>query len=116
LGNAAAGLKELPPKLVAYQRTKEFTNETIPAGLRRSHTTKRGVWGRIHVLEGSLRYRILEPALEEVILQADSDGGESRGASAIGIVEPENSHEVEPIGKVRFYVEFLKRDDSIESE
>jgi hypothetical protein len=50
------------------------------------------------VLEGSLRYRILEPALEEHVLTPGRPG----------IVEPGVPHEVEPLGNVRFYVEFLR--------
>ena len=78
----------------------------MPAGLLRSHTTKSGVWGRICVNEGTLRYRILEPQREEHRLTPGVDG----------IVEPENPHEVEPMGKVRFFVEFLKVDRSIADE
>ena len=85
-------MKALPPDAVVYQRTAEFTESTVPAGLRSRHTTKAGAWGRICVLEGSLRYRILEPTLEEHLLTPD----------APGIVEPEVPHEVEPIGAVRF--------------
>ena len=95
-------MKSLPTDVVAYQQTKEFTDATVPSGLLRSHTTKKGVWGRICVLEGSLRYRILEPEVEERVLTPGIDG----------VVEPENPHEVEPIGAVRFYVEFLRRKDS----
>ena len=92
-------MKDLPPDVAAYQRTKEFTEATVPDGLRRRHTTKPGTWARIHVLEGSLRYRILEPAVEEHVLSPDMPG----------IVEPEVPHQVEPLGAVRFFVEFLRR-------
>jgi tellurite resistance-related uncharacterized protein len=85
--------------VVAYRRTAEFTEATVPAALLRRHTTKAGVWGRIHVLEGALRYRILEPVVEEHELSP----------GRVGVVEPEVPHEVEPQGSVRFYVEFLQR-------
>ena len=91
-------VKSLPPDVAAYRRTREFREGSIPAGLRRSHTTKPGVWGRICVLEGCLRYRILTPELEEHLLTPDRTG----------IVEPEIPHEVEPVGEVRFYIEFLR--------
>lgn len=91
-------MKSLPNDVVAYQRTKEFSEETVPAGLLRSHTTKAAVWGRIHVVEGELLYRILEPELEELTLRPGRDG----------VVEPEIPHEVAPQGPVRFFVEFLK--------
>lgn len=91
-------MKPLPPDAVPYQRTREFSQSTIPAGLLRRHTTKPGVWGRIQVLEGSLRYRILEPVREEHVLTPERHG----------VVEPEVPHEVEPLGPVRFFVEFLR--------
>lgn len=91
-------MKALPPDAVPYQRTREFSETTVPASLRKSHTTKRGVWGRICVEAGALRYRILAPAEEEHVLSP----------ARIGIVEPEVPHEVEPLGEVRFYVEFLR--------
>ena len=94
-------MKSLPPDVRAYQRTKEFDESSVPAGLTRKHTTKAGVWGRICVLEGSLAYRILEPETEEQLLAPGHDG----------VVEPEVPHEVEPRGSVRFYVEFLRVPD-----
>ena len=91
-------MKSLPPDVAPYRRTPEFTETTVPDALRRRHTTKAGVWGRIQVLEGELRYRILEPQREEHVLSPERPG----------VVEPEVPHEVEPLGRVRFYVEFLR--------
>ena len=59
-------MKALPANVFPYKRTPEFTESTVPAGLLRSHDTKDGVWGKIVVLEGTLLYRILEPAREEL--------------------------------------------------
>ena len=95
-------MKTLPADAVPYQRTDEFSELDIPAALRRRHSTKRGVWGRIRVVEGSLRYRILEPQLEEYVVTSER----------AGVIEPEVPHEVEPLGKVRFFVEFLRRSGS----
>ena len=92
-------MKRLPTDVEAYRETPEFTQETVPGALLRRHQTKAGVWGRIRVLEGTLRYRILEPALEEHVLEPGRDG----------VVEPEVPHEVEPLGAVRFRVEFLRK-------
>ena len=61
-------MKALPPHVVVYQRTGEFTERNVPSGLLRSHTTKSGVWARIKVLEGRLRYRILTEPPEEHVL------------------------------------------------
>ena len=71
---------------------------TVPKGLLRSHSTAAGVWGRICVLEGELLYRELEPERRETLL----------GPGLDGVVVPQQRHEVEPRGRVRFYVEFLR--------
>jgi tellurite resistance-related uncharacterized protein len=92
-------VKTLPPDVVPYRRTREFSETTVPAALRKSHTTKPEVWGRICVEAGALRYRIHTTPGEEHVLSP----------GRIGIVEPEVPHEVEPLGEVRFYVEFLRR-------
>lgn len=88
----------LPPDLVAYRRTPIFTETTLPGGLRHRHQTKAGVSALITVIEGALRLRRVEP-LFETTLAPDTPG----------IVAPEESHEVEPLGSVRFFVEFYAR-------
>ena len=62
-------------------------------------TEKAGVWGLICVEQGRLAYRIRDPRrpASEVIL---TDGGPP------GVVEPTILHEVQPLGPVRFFVEF----------
>jgi tellurite resistance-related uncharacterized protein len=89
----------LPTSLKSYKRTPTFTETTIPPGLLKAHSTKEGTWGLIHVEEGRLLYRLTDPRrpAEECILTA---GGEP------GIVEPTILHQVEPLGPVRFHVEF----------
>src|SRR5262245_31132175 len=91
-------MKVLPADVVPYRRTAEFSESTVPAALLQHHATKAGVWGRIHVVAGALRYRILGPEPEEHVLTPEHSG----------VVEPEVPHEVAPVGPVRFYVEFLK--------
>ncbi|MGD9730359.1 MAG: DUF1971 domain-containing protein [Nitrospiraceae bacterium] len=91
-------MKALPTSAAPYKRTPTFTEQTVPPGLLKEHTTKEGAWGRIVVLEGELMYRILKPQLEEILLSPDR----------CGIVEPQVPHEVEPLGTVQFYVEFLR--------
>ena len=69
----------------------------MPAALRRDHATKVGVWARIVVLEGRLRYRV-ERLKTETELSPEWPG----------TVIPEVPHHVEPIGPVRFFVEFYR--------
>ena len=78
-----------------YKRTAVFDENALPAGLRREHRTKPGVWGVIRVFDGRLRYQVLEPA-SEVILEPGRPG----------LVLPEEPHRVEPLGPVRMQVEF----------
>lgn len=96
----APRMPRLPDGVEPYRRTPEFTEETVPAGLRREHRTKAGVWGRICVRAGSLRYRILSDPPAEFVLDPDTPG----------IIEPEVPHEVElrPGQRVAFHVEFLR--------
>lgn len=85
----------LPSGLEPYRRTPVFDQRSLPAGLKREHKTKAGVWALIHVVEGRLLYRILSPREERVL---------SPGTP--GVVTPQQPHEVEPLGDVRFFVEF----------
>ncbi|MXY06733.1 MAG: DUF1971 domain-containing protein [Gammaproteobacteria bacterium] len=89
-------MNALPEGVAAYARTATFSARTIPENLRRSHRTKAGTWAKIVVLEGKLRYRVLEPEIREFELSPDCPG----------VVEPKVRHEVEAVGDVRFYVEF----------
>lgn len=91
-------MKALPEGVSRYAETSEFTENTIPANLLRSHRTKAGTWAKIVVLEGRLLYRILEPEIEEIELSPERPG----------IVEPEAAHEVGAAGRVRFRVEFWR--------
>lgn len=91
-------MKILPSNVVAYKRTAEFTAESVPPALLRNHSTKAGVWAKIVILEGSLVYRLLEPAVQEVLLSPER----------AGVVEPTIKHEVVPELGVRFYVEFYR--------
>ena len=86
---------DLPPGLVPYKRTPEFNENSLPAGLRRNPSTKPGVWALIHVTEGRLLYRILEPRSERILTPGYP-----------GVVRPEQPHEVETLGPVRMFVEF----------
>ncbi|MFI4949708.1 MAG: DUF1971 domain-containing protein [Caulobacterales bacterium] len=93
----------LPGDVRPYKRTAVFTEETVPAALRRAHATKAGAWGLIHVVDGRLAYRIADPRRprsERILTPQDEPG----------VVEPTILHEVEPLGPVRFFVEFHHRE------
>jgi len=89
----------LPPDVEPYKRTATFTDTTVPKGLLREHTTKAGVWGLIHVEQGTLLYHVTDPRRIPKTTQLTPD-------VAPGIIEPQILHQVEPVGDVQFYVEF----------
>ncbi len=87
-----------PSSKMPYKCTPIFDETTLPAGLRPEHRTKAGVWGVIRVLEGRLRYQVLEPN-SEVILEPGYPG----------LLLPDQPHLVEPLGPMRMQVEFYNR-------
>jgi tellurite resistance-related uncharacterized protein len=87
-----------PPAAVPYKRTAIFDENSLPAGLRREHRTKPGVWGVIRVLDGRLRYVVIDPA-SEMILEPGHPG----------LVLPDQPHFVEPLGPMRLQVEFYNQ-------
>ena len=91
----------MPEDLAAYRKTAEFSGKTIPKGLLNDHSTRPGVWGKIHVIEGKLIYRV------------DALGARFEiSPGTPGIVIPEVKHHIEPIGPVTFFVEFYRRFDN----
>lgn len=88
-------------KLEPYKRTPSFTETSVPQGLLSDHSTKEGVWGRIHVEEGTLLYQVTDSRRESLHMMLTPRSDE-------GVIEPTILHRVEPIGAVRFYVEFLR--------
>ena len=51
----------LPLDAREYKRTGNFTEETLPAALRKEHRTKAGTWGRIVVTEGQAGVSLAGP-------------------------------------------------------
>jgi len=97
-GLGSERLKPLLPHLLPAHRTPVFTQSTGSDALCRTHTTREGGWGRIILLEGRLRVRILGADTEEHVLTPKRPG----------VIEPTVAHEGEPIGPVRFFIELLR--------
>lgn len=91
--------RELPEGYTPYHRTDTFTRDSVPEGLLRRHTTKRGVWARIQVSRGRLEYHVHAPFDTREVLEAGTSG----------VVLPEVEHHVAPLGDVEFFVEFWRR-------
>ena len=92
-------MKSLPFNLTYHQRTQDFDQDNVPMGMLGRHTTAKGIWGKIKVSEGSLTYRILEPEMEEYVLNK----------SQHGVVAPQAAHQVEINGPVKFHIEFYRQ-------
>ncbi len=90
---------EWPENLESLRCTPVFDQDSIPAGLRKDHTTKEGVWGLIHVSSGTLRYVCQAPVSRELLLEPGING----------IIPPGLPHHVKAEGLVSFYVEFFTR-------
>ena len=93
---------EFPDNFIPYKKTPVFTEESLPSGLKNDHSTKIGIWGKIIVTEGKLRYRVNS-------LKTDIELSPSES----GIVLPEVLHSVAPLGTVKFFVEFYKEPDCL---
>lgn len=78
-----------------YKSTPVFDETSLPVSLRREHRTKAGTWGIIRVLNGRLRYQLLDQNTEVIL-----DPGHP------GLILPEQPHLVEPLDRVRMQVEF----------
>lgn len=96
--DAVVGAQTISPSVPKpYKCTAIFDENTLPVGLRCEHRTKVGVWAVIRVLEGRVRYQILDPAFEVIL-----------GPGQPGLVAPDQPHTVEPLGPVKMQVEFYK--------
>jgi tellurite resistance-related uncharacterized protein len=80
--------------------TATWDEETMPTALRRAHRTASGVWGRICVESGSLRFVALTDPITDVVV----------AAGTVQPIPPDVQHHVERHGPVRFAIEFLGAD------
>ena len=92
-------MKTLPPDAVAYKQTRLFTEADVPRAITTAHTTRAGVWGRLEVLSGTVRYCILE---------GDAAGTYALSPERPGVIEPTVLHRVELSGPATFQVVFLR--------
>jgi tellurite methyltransferase len=88
----------LPEGVAPYKETPEFDERSLPAGLRRAHTTRRRVWGRLLVLDGHARLRFEAPIDRSIEL----------GPGDSAAIPPEIPHAVTPGDRVRLRVVFLR--------
>lgn len=88
---------ELPVGLRFVRSSQVWDEHTMPQALRRAHRIAGGTWGRIVVQLGRLRFvASTAPPLEIIV-----DSGTPQA------VPPDMEHAVEPLGSVRFSIDFL---------
>jgi tellurite methyltransferase len=88
---------ELPKGLGRARTTPMWDEHTMPEGLRRTHRLARGTWGLIKVDSGQLRFVFKGDPIINVVV-------DDKGVQAI---PPELEHFVQPLGRVRFSIEFF---------
>ena len=86
----------MPDGLRLVRTTPEFTDESVPAGLRNAHQVAAHVWGRLCVRRGTVRFVFEDPPGTEHVVSA----GEHLD------IPPNVAHRVAPEAGARFVVEF----------
>ncbi|WP_350195161.1 DUF1971 domain-containing protein [Thalassobaculum sp.] len=89
-----------PANLRPYRRTPLFTEATAPAGLLADHSTREGVWGKLHVETGQLTYIVADTGVATV-LQAGQQA----------VIRPGERHRVSLDVPVTFFIEFLREEN-----
>lgn len=89
----------LPPDLELVRRTREFTEDDTPSGLRSAHRVATGVYGLLCVLDGRVTF-VLEAPEGGNVQRRDLEAGDTQ------VIEPDVLHHVELGSRARFVVEF----------
>lgn len=90
---------DLPEGLALARTTDTFDSTTVPAALLRAHRVADGVWGRLVVHDGPLRF-VWEDGRPDGTDSVELGGGDSL------VIPPQTPHRVEPGPGARFAVEF----------
>lgn len=93
---------ELPAGVQLIGSTPQWDEHSIPKGLRRTHRLSSGRWGQLVVLEGQLQFTAHTDPVIDVIV----------GAGSVQAIPPDVEHEVQPLGSVRFLINFFVDQDN----
>ncbi|MBS1836243.1 MAG: DUF1971 domain-containing protein [Actinobacteria bacterium] len=90
---------EMPDGLELARTTDVFDETNHPGGLLRAHEVADGVWGRLVVHTGSLRF----------VFDDEADRPRTVDAGRSQVIPPRRRHHVELDGPVTFAIEFHRR-------
>lgn len=90
------GSTEVPPGTTHVRTTDVFDADTVPAGLLRAHRVADGVWGRLVVLDGTVRFLFEDEPDQPIIV----------GPDQAVTIPPGRLHHVELGQPARFVIEF----------
>ena len=88
----------MPAGLDLARSTPVFTDRTVPPALLAAHRVASGVWGRLRMLDGKVRF----------VFEADTSGTYELGPGDVIDIPPEVEHHVEPQPGARFVIEFYR--------
>jgi len=74
-----------PDGLKKYKQTPSFTENSVPNGFLRVHSTKKGSWGKIVIETGMLHYVIDRLENKSLVLDEETSG----------MISPKMIHHVE---------------------
>ncbi len=80
-----------------YKKTPIFNAKNVPKAILDRHNTKEGIWGKLVVVSGTLKFIDLEKGSEFIL-----------GKGQFQIIEPTKWHRLELIDNPEFYIEFFK--------
>jgi tellurite resistance-related uncharacterized protein len=89
---------QLPPGAELVRTTSTFTESSVPAGLLRAHRVADGVWARLVVAEGCVRFVFEDEPYDRRVVQAGD----------AFVIPPGRPHRVDIDGPVAFALEFYR--------
>lgn len=90
-------MKEIPENASAYNKTRHYTDQSVPGMMKNDHSVRAGVWGKIVVERGEVLYMI-DGDDETYTLSKDNPG----------VIEPMVKHRIDPQPSSKFYIEFYR--------
>ncbi len=89
-------ISELPAGVTLHRTTAVFDNTSVPAGLLRAHRIADGVWGRLVVRRGSVRFVFEDEPEAPIVARPGTDV----------VIPPARPHHIELDEPAEFVVEF----------